>query len=134
MATHVRLNPQGLLDATTMAYSQVMVSSGTRFVQIAGQAAIDAQFNVIAAGDFAAQTAAVMANLAIALEAAGAGPADVNSVRIYVVDLRAECIPVLQDALQRFFGAGKLPTGTLVGVAALAIPGLLIEIEATAIQ
>lgn len=71
-------------------------------------------------------------NLGHALAAAGAKPTDVNSIRIYVVDMRSEYVPVLKQALEGFFGEA-LPPGTLVGVASLSMTGLMIEVEATAI-
>ncbi len=132
MAVHQRINPPGLFDASAMAYSQVQRSVGGTFVQVAGQAALDASLNVIGAGDFSAQVDAALGNLAIALEAAGARRSDVNLVRLYVVGVSPERIPVLQTALRAFFGS-ELPPGTLVGVAALAMPELLFEIEATAV-
>jgi enamine deaminase RidA (YjgF/YER057c/UK114 family) len=46
--------------------------------------------------------------------------------------MQAGYVPVLKLALEEFFGAA-LPPGTLVGVASLAMPGLLIEVEATAV-
>jgi enamine deaminase RidA (YjgF/YER057c/UK114 family) len=132
MATHERMNPPGLFDAGVMSYSQVMRSRGATFIQVAGQAALGTDLQVLAPGDFAGQVAAALANLRIALAAAGATPADVNLVRIYVVGHRADYVAVLQGALRGFFG-DTLPPGTLVGVAALAMPELLVEIEATAI-
>ena len=133
MATHERLNPSGLFDAGVLAYTQVMKSRGETIVHIAGQAALSASLEVIGANDFEAQTRACFENLGIALQGAGATPTDVASLRIYVVGHRAEYVPILKEALLGFFGADALPPGTLVGVASLAMPELLIEIEATAV-
>ncbi|HSN72315.1 MAG TPA: RidA family protein [Steroidobacteraceae bacterium] len=133
MATHERLNPPGLFDARALAYTQVMKSRGETIVHVAGQAALSPSLEVIGAGDFGEQTRACFENLGIALAAAGARPADVASLRLYVVGHRAEYVPILKDALLGFFGSDALPPGTLVGVASLAMPELLIEIEATAV-
>jgi enamine deaminase RidA (YjgF/YER057c/UK114 family) len=132
MATHERLNPSTLFDARVLAYSQVMRSTGGTFIQVAGQAALDRDLQLVGAGDFAAQARQCFENLGHALAAAGAKPADVNSIRIYVVDMQAGYVPVLKQALEEFFGAA-LPPGTLLGVASLAMPGLMIEVEATAV-
>lgn len=132
MATHERLNPPALFDARLLAYSQVMKSTGGVLVQIAGQAALDRNLQLVGAGDFAVQARQCFENLGHALDAAGAKPADVNAVRIYVVDMHAGYVPVLKQALEGFFGEA-LPPGTLLGVASLAMPGLLIEVEATAV-
>ncbi len=132
MARHERLNPATLFDARVLAYSQVMKSTGGTLVQVAGQAALDRELRLVGEGDFAAQTRQCFENLGHALDAAGAKPADVNSIRIYVVDMRPDYVPVLKQALEGFFGEA-LPPGTLVGAASLSMPGLLIEVEATAV-
>lgn len=133
MATHQRYAPPQLFDASLLAYSHVMKSTGTSFIQVAGQAALDRDLRIIGEGDFAAQTAACFEGLAASLSAAGAKPSDVNGIRIYVVDMQPDYVPVLKDALLGFFGPDALPPGTLLGVAALSMPGLLIEVEATAV-
>lgn len=133
MATHERINPPGLFDASALSYSQAMVSRGGTLVQIAGQAALDAELRLVGEGDFAAQAAQCFRNLDVALAACGARRADVNGLRIYVVAFDGTQVQVLATALREFFGPDALPPGTLVGVAALAMPGLLLEIEATAV-
>jgi enamine deaminase RidA (YjgF/YER057c/UK114 family) len=133
MATHHRLNPPGLFDPTPLAYHQVQISAGTRFIHVAGQAAIGQDMAPVGEGDFAAQMAASFGNLRVALTAAGATPQDVCSLRIYVVTGQLDQTPVLIEGLRNFFGSDATPPATLIGVAALALPALMIEIEATAI-
>ena len=50
----------------------------------------------------------------------------------YVVDFRADCLPAIGDGRSGVFGDHK-PADTLVGVAILAHPGCLIEVEAIAV-
>lgn len=133
MAHHQRLNPSGLFDAAPLGYHQLQISTGTRLIHIAGQAALDATATPVAPGDFAGQMAMCFHNLRIALAAAGATPADVCSLRVYVLTSVLDEVPLLSAALKDTFGAAGTPPATLVGVAALAMPDLLIEIEATAI-
>ena len=61
------------------------------------------------------------------LEAAGAGFGDVLKVTVYLTDVedRKKINPVRQE----FFGNAR-PASTLIGVQALAIPGMKVEIEA----
>lgn len=134
MTSHQRINPSTLFDSRALAYSQISVASGESIVHIAGQASINAQLDIVGKGDFAAQAAQVFHNLGLALEAAEVTPQDVMSVKIYVVDMQDHYIPVLKDALISFFGADTLPPGTLLGVVALAMPGLLLEVEVGAIK
>jgi enamine deaminase RidA (YjgF/YER057c/UK114 family) len=126
-----RLTPAGLFKPA--AYTQVVVARGPRMVFVAGQVSIDAQGTLVAPGDFAGQVRQVFANLRTALEGAGATPADVTKITIYVVNYKPELRLLLGEARSAVFGPGTLPASTLVGVQALAEPGFLIEIEAIAV-
>jgi 2-iminobutanoate/2-iminopropanoate deaminase len=96
---------------------------------ISGVAPLDETLNLVGGDDVVAQARQVSANLAKVLEAAGAGFADVLKVTVYLTDVddRAKINPVRQE----FFGAAR-PASTLIGVAALALPGMKIEVEAVA--
>jgi len=96
---------------------------------VSGVAPLDEKLNLVGGDDVVAQARQVFANLAKVLEAAGAGFADVLKVTVYLTDIddRARINPVRQE----FFGAAR-PASTLIGVAALALPGMKIEVEATA--
>jgi enamine deaminase RidA (YjgF/YER057c/UK114 family) len=126
-----RLTPTGLFKPA--AYTQVVVATGRRMVFLAGQVSIDADGKLVAPGDFAGQVKQVFANLRTALEGAGATPAEVTKITIYVVDYKPERRPLLGEARAAIFGPATLPASTLVGVQALAEPGYLIEVEAIAV-
>ena len=126
-----RLTPAGLFKPG--AYTQVVVAQGRRMVFLAGQVSIDAEGTLVAPGDFGGQVRQVFANLRTALEGAGATPADVTKITIYVVGYKPELRPVLGAARSAVFGPATLPASTLVGVQALAEPGFLIEVEAIAV-
>lgn len=80
-------------------------------------------------GDMAAQARNAMARVLAALEGAGAGPADVIQTRLFVTDIGAwEAVAAAHRAA---FGAAP-PAATMVQVAALIDPALLIEVEAMA--
>jgi enamine deaminase RidA (YjgF/YER057c/UK114 family) len=128
-----RINPPTLFDANRLSYSQVTISQGSTLIHVAGQAALDTSLNVVGAGDFAMQTRTAFENLRLALAAAGARPEHVVALRIYVVGLGPDCIAPVQQALESFFPADSKPPGTLIGVAALAMPDLRIEVEASAV-
>ena len=126
-----RLRPEGL--QINPAYSHVVVASGARTIYISGQVALDENGALVGAGDLAAQTTQVMRNLGRALAAAGATFADVVKITTYVVGYRPEHRAIIGAARSPFFPPGKPPASTLVGVAALAAPEWLIEIEAVAV-
>jgi len=121
----------GLLDSA--AFAQVVVASGRRMVFTSGQVSIDDEGGLIGGDDLAAQTTQAMKNLGLALAAAGAGFADVVKITTYVVNYRPEQRSVIGKARAPFFSGLKPPASTLVGVATLAAPDWLIEIEAVAI-
>jgi len=74
-----------------------------------------------------------MRNLGRALAAVGASYADVVKITTYVVDYKPEHRAIVGQARAPFFANGTPPASTLVGVAALALPEWLVEIEAIAV-
>jgi len=123
------VNPDGLPVPAT--YTHVIVAAGSTTVFIAGQEPEDAQGNLVGPGDLAAQARQVFTNLGLALAAAGAHPSQVAKITIYVVHYRREHLAVIEAARVRLFGDHK-PADTVVGVAALARPEYLIEVDAIA--
>jgi len=124
------INPEAL--DTPATYTHVVIATGSRMVFIAGQEPEDAHGNLVGPGDLAAQARQVFANLGHALTAAGARPADVAKITIYVVGHRPEFLPVVETARVTLFGDHK-PADALVGVATLARPEYLIEVDAIAV-
>jgi enamine deaminase RidA (YjgF/YER057c/UK114 family) len=124
-------HPDGLLRNS--GFSQVVVAAGTRTIHTAGQVSIDEHGTLVGAGDLAAQTAQAMRNVGLALTAAGASYADIVKITTYVIDYKPEHRVVIGKARAPFFANGTPPASTLVGVAALALPEWLVEIEAVAV-
>jgi enamine deaminase RidA (YjgF/YER057c/UK114 family) len=80
-------------------------------------------------GDAEAQTTQAIANVAQALEALGVGLADVVRTRMYVTDISR------WEEYGRAHGAAfgdAMPATSMLGVAALVDPRMLIEVEAVA--
>jgi 2-iminobutanoate/2-iminopropanoate deaminase len=75
------------------------------------------------------QARQVFAIMARVLAAAGATPADVVKVTVYLLDIDDR--PKINPLRQEFFGAAR-PASTLVEVSRLAVDGALLEIEAVA--
>ncbi|MFI5317782.1 MAG: RidA family protein, partial [Myxococcota bacterium] len=92
-----------------------------------------AERKLVGGSDLRLQAEAALGNLRTALAAAGATPADVVSTRVYVVNYKPEYAAILSPAFEAFYAGGPPPASTWLGVTALAVPGLLIEIEATAV-
>lgn len=128
------LNPEGLPKPDM--YRQVAVATGSRLVFIAGQVARDASGNAVGGSDLAAQTEQAFRNVATAIEAVGGRFADVAKLNVYVVDWTPEKMAALGEGVGRAAAAADidpLKPITLIGVAALGEPDLLIEVEATAV-
>jgi enamine deaminase RidA (YjgF/YER057c/UK114 family) len=77
------------------------------------------------------QTTLALKNLSVVLASAGCGVADVLSVRVYVRGEIADHLHAVGPALASFFGSTR-PALTGIGVASLATPDTLVEIEAVA--
>jgi len=96
---------------------------------ISGTVALDENNQIVAEGDVAGQADHILSTIGKILTQAGGNFADILRVTVYLIDVndRGKINPVRQ----RYFGATK-PASTLVEVSALALPGLLVEIEAVA--
>jgi enamine deaminase RidA (YjgF/YER057c/UK114 family) len=123
-----------IINPSTMpapsGYSYAVKQSGTP-VYISGQVAIDGGGKLVGEGDAAAQTEQVFANLKTVVEAAGGTMADIVKLTIYVTD--AAYRPAVAAARQKHFAAGQYPASTYLVISGLALPQLLVEIEAIAV-
>jgi enamine deaminase RidA (YjgF/YER057c/UK114 family) len=109
----------------------VLVEGHRRGLVCSGQTAVDADGNPQHPGDMAAQFDLALSNL----EAVLAGDmtiANVVRLNVYTTDIDA-CLEHFAKLSDRPVDAGGFAT-TLLGVARLALPQLLVEIEATAVD
>jgi enamine deaminase RidA (YjgF/YER057c/UK114 family) len=113
-------------------YSHAVVSPPGAVVWTAGGVPLDVEGRLVGAGDLTAQTEQVLANLTLALAAAGATPRDVVRTTVYVVTAVRADLGVVWDAVQ--VSAFAPAASTLLGVGLLGYDGQLVEIEATAVQ
>ena len=125
-----RFNPRGLSQPD--GYSQVVVAKNPgRFIYLGGKAGIhpDQSFPE----SLAEQSRLTFDNIEKALKASGAGREDVVEIQIYIVDLEnVDPTPVYED-VRNFFPKGHKPASMVIGVSALAYPGLLVEINVRAV-
>jgi len=127
------IQPPELFESEPFGYTQVVKSSGGELVFIAGQTALNGAFELVGGDDLQAQASEALRNLGHALTAAGGGPADVTQMRLYVVDYGPDSMQAIGAPLASFFEGASPPAQTLIGVQALGMPGLRIEIEAMAV-
>jgi len=127
-----RINPPTLWDSAPVGFSQVVVADGRRTVYCAGQVAWDTE-RQIGAADLGQQARLALANVERALAAAGGTLRDVVSLRIYIAGDHIRQATPLRQALLAAFDDDSRPAMTWIGVAALANPDFIVEIEATAV-
>lgn len=98
---------------------------------LSGQASIDPDSGeLVGVGDFDAQAAQTFANLERVLALGGCGLQDIFKVTIYLTDMTR--FPKIMELRQRHF-TPPYPADTIVEVSSLALPELMIEIDAMAI-
>ena len=107
-------------------YADAVVAGDALYVS--GIVPVDASGAVVG-DDVVAQARQVFATMKQVLAAAGATPADVVKVTIYLLDVDDR--PLINPVRQEFFGDTR-PASTLVEVSRLAIPGARLEIESIA--
>jgi enamine deaminase RidA (YjgF/YER057c/UK114 family) len=117
-----------------MGFNQGEVVSGaSRTLYISGQTAMSADGRPEHDGDMAAQLALAVDNLEAVLDEAGMTLADLVRLNVYTTDVDA-LLPHYGLLAARLGAAGVAPTTTMLGVARLAIPGQLVELEGTAVS
>jgi len=117
-------------DRAPYAYAAV-AERPSRWVFTAGACPLDEHGAIVAVGNVAGQSEQVMANLRIALAAAGAQLTDVVKSTVYVATGRQEDLLVAWEVVHRHFADHEAPS-TLLGVGALGYRDQLVEVEAVA--
>jgi 2-iminobutanoate/2-iminopropanoate deaminase len=110
-------------------YSQAIVAGPGEMVFASGQVPVDPATGALVDGGITEQTAQVLTNVAVVLEAAGAGMSTVVKCTVFLTDM-ADFAAMNVVYAERF--GTHAPARSTIGVAALPL-GARIEIEATAV-
>lgn len=114
-------------------YSQaVEVSNSSRTLYCAGQTSVDSNGVPVHSGDMKAQLSRALQNLEKVLEESAFKLGDVVRLNIYTTDID-EAMANYGTVVERLSAAGCQPASMMLGVSMLALPELLVEIEATAV-
>ncbi len=105
------------------------VDDAQSIVFVSGQAPISPDGALVGEGDFEAQTRQVFENLQTVLSEAGASLDAIMKITVYLTD-----IGTLRDfgRIKAEYIQGEQPASTAVEVSSLALPGMMIEVEAIA--
>lgn len=137
-ASHHYLQPEGLYDCSPNGYTHaVAVQAPVRWLFVSGQGGENAEADL--PDSFAEQATQALANIKTALHAGQADMGHVVKLTVLIVDHSLERFGHWQHSLRQHWGSGmadellpRFPACTLIPVAKLALPGMLIEVEATA--
>ncbi|MCX4832185.1 Rid family hydrolase [Streptomyces sp. NBC_00006] len=124
------IRSDALSDVAEYAYAATAPAEA-RLVFLAGSCPLDKDGSTVAVGDFAGQAAQCVANMRLALDAAGAGLEDVISTRVLVASTRQEDLVKAWEVVRDALGDHDVPS-TLMGVTVLGYADQLVEVEAVA--
>jgi len=126
-----RIDPPELLKIPEIV--NVSVATGSRIVHVSGQTSVDVEGKVVGSTHLE-QSRVAFGNVLIALAAAGATLDDVAKFNIYMVDYSWDALEALMTAAKEVLGDPyPVTANTLVGVASLWLPDLLVEVDAVAV-
>ncbi len=131
MDRHI-INPWSWQDQ--YGFVQANKVSGERTsIYCAGQVSVDEEGNIIHARDIVGQVRQCFNNLSTVLAEAGADLSHVVRLRYYITDMNAfrDAWPMLLEEILPTYNCR--PASTLLGVAFLYHPDVMIEIEAMAV-
>ena len=105
------------------------IDGAASLVLLSGQTGVDADGKVVHA-DLQAECRLLFENLAEVMRRAGGSLDDIFMITVYMTDIGD--LAAFTKVQKEFF-VTRLPARTAVGVTALAVPGLRVEVEATAV-
>ncbi|MCX7288856.1 MAG: RidA family protein [Rhodobacterales bacterium] len=127
----IRLWTPETMPQPASRYSQVALAEGvTRRLEIAGQVGVRPDGSV--AEGLADQLDTALANIDRALAAAGMTHANLMKITVYLTENSPEAINLYRQRRDVWVGDGPPPAATLLIVAGLASPALLVEVDAVA--
>jgi enamine deaminase RidA (YjgF/YER057c/UK114 family) len=132
MTLHQVVNPWTWQDQFGFAQAVTTSTPPSRWVLCAGQGSVDADGAALHPGDMGSQLTQALDNLEVVLEQAGTDLSHVLRLNYYTTDVDG-LLGQWHVLAERMGKANCRPASTLLGVARLAFPDMLVEIEATAL-
>jgi enamine deaminase RidA (YjgF/YER057c/UK114 family) len=127
----IRLWTPETMPQPASRYSQVALAEGvTRRLEISGQVGVHPDGT--AAEGLANQLDTALANVDRALVAAGMTRANLMKITVYLTENSPEAIATYRARRDHWVGDAPAPAATLLVVAGLAAPHLVVEVDAVA--
>lgn len=123
------ITPEGMPKAPH--FSRVVMATATKTIYVAGMTGSEHNMGNDV-DEYEAQLREVYEKVGIALDAAGATPAHVVRQRLNIVGIRPGFAPVTRAVMEEFYN-GPGPASTAVGTPGLFAPGLVVELDVTAV-
>ncbi|HLO82919.1 MAG TPA: RidA family protein [Chitinophagaceae bacterium] len=124
-------NPPSVYTPKGYSHAAVIDLGNSKMIIISGQVAYNTKSELVGANDFEKQTEQVFTNLKNILEAHGGNMDNMVKIGVFITD--TVNIPIFREVRNRYMDVKNLPPSTALVVKELFSPGLLIEVEATAI-
>jgi 2-iminobutanoate/2-iminopropanoate deaminase len=116
----------------TPGLSQAMLIKGGNLLLVSGLVATNPEGGIVG-DDIESQLLQIFENMAGTLAAAGTDFHSVARLTYYIVNYQPSHLQVIRSVRDRFVNVEKPPASTLIGVAALALPSFLVEVDAFAV-
>lgn len=125
LVSYDEITPQGYAQRT------VVRSEDYRTVYVSGQLPLNANGELVGAGDLQKQTEQVFYNISQQLKASGGNLTHLVRIDCYLTDISN--LEAFRRGRDRFIASDRPPTSTLVQVGGLTVEGCMIEVSAVAI-
>ena len=122
------INPWDWQDMFGFSQAWTIENPGT-VIEVSGQTSTNKKAEVLHKNDFTAQTRQVFENMRTVLDESGANFEDVVKLQAFITD--SKFVEEYGNVQSEFF-PGESPAQTLLVVKSLALPELMVEVEATA--
>lgn len=127
-------NPEELFDPNPFSFSHsVVVSSPLKICYISGQSGGTGKDHILSS-NFRTQVINALNNLKIVLDKNAMQHNDVVKITLLIVDHNQEKLEIWTEEAKKVWQSSNLPTSTLIPVNQLALPRMMFEIDAVAIQ
>jgi enamine deaminase RidA (YjgF/YER057c/UK114 family) len=124
-------NPSGLTNPKGYSHAAVVDLGTCKMVIISGEVPFDKQGNLVGKDNMEIQAGQVFLNIKTLLDELHGSMDNIVKLGVYVTDM--DQAPAFRTARDKYISAANPPTSILVQVNRLFRPGVMIEVEATAI-